>query len=118
MPQYLGPLIVAQRDRPVRIKLTNQLGTGTAGNLFLPVDTTLMGAGTGPLGAPGGYYTQNRTSIHNHGAFTPWISDGTPWQWFTPNGEGGNYLKGVSFQNVPDMPDPAVRGSDQDPAGK
>ena len=64
-PQYLGPLIVAQRDRPVRVKFTNQLGTGASGNLFLPVDTTLMGAGEGPLGAPGGYYTQNRTSIHN-----------------------------------------------------
>ena len=51
-PQYLGPLIVAQRDTPVRVTLTNQLGTGASGNLFLPVDTTLMGAGEGPLGAP------------------------------------------------------------------
>lgn len=107
-PHYLGPLIVAERDRPVRLKVTNQLGTGLAGNLFLPVDTTLNGAGLGPLGGPGGYYTHNRTSIHNHGAFTPWISDGTPHQWFTPAGEGGNYLKGVSFQNVPDMPDPGA----------
>ena len=56
----------------------------------------------------GGYYTQNRTSIHNHGAFTPWISDGTPHQWFTPAGETSHYLKGVSFQNVPDMPDPGA----------
>jgi len=102
-PHYLGPIIVAERDRPVRVKVTNQLGTGAAGNLPLPVDTTLMGAGEGPLGPPGGYYTQNRTSTHNHGAFTPWISDGTPYQWFTPAGEGGNYLKGASFQNVPDM---------------
>ena len=108
VPHYLGPLIVAERDRPVRVKVTNQLGTGAAGNLFLPVDTTLNGAGLGPLGAPGGYYTHNRTSVHNHGAFTPWISDGTPHQWFTPAGEGGNYLKGVSFQNVPDMSDPGA----------
>ena len=99
---------MAQRDRPVRLKVTNQLGTGAAGNLFLPVDTTLNGAGEGPLGPAGGYYTQNRTAIHNHGAFTPWISDGTPHQWFTPAGETGNYLKGVSFQNVPDMPDPGA----------
>ena len=108
-PQYLGPVIVAQRDRPVRVKLTNQLGTGTAGNLPLPVDTTLMGAGQGPLGGPA-YYTQNRTSMHNHGAFTPWISDGTPHQWFTPAGETNSYLKGVSFHNVPDMPDPGSPG--------
>ena len=78
VPQYLGPLIVAERDRPVRLKVTNQLATGAGGNLFIPVDPTLNGAGEGPLGAPGGYYTQNRTAIHNHGAFTPWVSDGTP----------------------------------------
>ena len=98
--QYLGPLILAQRDRPVRVKFTNMLSTGS---LFLPVDKTLMGAGEGPFGLGGGLYSQNRTSIHNHGAFTPWISDGTPHQWFTPAGQGGNYLKGVSFHNVPDM---------------
>ena len=45
--QYLGPLIVAQRDRPVRVKFTNLLGTPRA--LFLPVDPTLNGAGEGPL---------------------------------------------------------------------
>ena len=103
-PQYLGPLIVAQRDRPVRVTLTNQLGPGTFGNLFLPVDITLMGAGEGPLGPTGGYYTQNRIANHLHGAFTPWISDGTPWQWFTPAGENTTtYLRGASYQNVPDM---------------
>ncbi len=52
----------------------------------------------------GGYYTQNRISNHLHGAFTPWISDGTPWQWFTPPGEASTtYLRGASYQNVPDM---------------
>jgi FtsP/CotA-like multicopper oxidase with cupredoxin domain len=108
VPNYLGPVIVAERDRPVRVKITNMLGAGAAGNLPLPVDTTLFGAGEGPLGAPGGYFSQNRTSIHLHGAFTPWISDGTPHQWFTPAGETSSYLKGVSFQNVPDMPDPGA----------
>ena len=34
--QYLGPMIIAQRDRPVRVKLTNLLPTGSSGNLFLP----------------------------------------------------------------------------------
>ena len=46
---YLGPLIVAQKNRPVRIKFTNNLPTGAGGNLFIPVDTTLMGAGEGPI---------------------------------------------------------------------
>ena len=45
---YLGPMIVAQTGRPVRVKFTNMLGLGAAGNLFLPVDPTVMGAGMGP----------------------------------------------------------------------
>jgi FtsP/CotA-like multicopper oxidase with cupredoxin domain len=45
---YLGPLLVAQKDRPVRIKFTNKLPTGAGGDLFIPVDTTNMGAGMGP----------------------------------------------------------------------
>jgi FtsP/CotA-like multicopper oxidase with cupredoxin domain len=108
VPQYLGPVIVAERDRPVRILMTNQLAPTPGGKLMLPVDITLMGAGTGPLGAPAGYYTENRISTHLHGAFTPWISDGTPHQWYTPNGETSAYLKGASFHNVPDMPDPGA----------
>lgn len=103
---YLGPAIIAQRNKPVRIKFTNQLGLSTTpqGQLPIPVDTTLMGAGKGPDGSS--TYTQNRTAIHLHGGFTPWISDGTPYQWFTPAGETATYKKGASFHNVPDMPDP------------
>ena len=97
---YLGPLIVAQRDRPVRVLLVNELPTGSNGNLFLPVDTTVMGAGMGPTGE---LYTQNRAMLHLHGGNTPWISDGTPHQWITPAGETTPYKKGLGFQNVPDM---------------
>lgn len=100
---YLGPIIVAQKDRPVRVKFTNKLPTGTGGDLFLPVDTTVMGAGMGPNGTN---YTQNRGTLHLHGGLTPWISDGTPHQWITPAGETTDYPKGVSVTNVPDMPDP------------
>jgi FtsP/CotA-like multicopper oxidase with cupredoxin domain len=108
---YLGPLIIAQRDRPVRIKFTNNLPTGADGNLFIPVDTTVMGAGMGPLeeAVPPGYplnYSQNRAILHLHGGTTPWISDGTPHQWVTPAGETTAYPTGVSTQNVPDMPNP------------
>ncbi len=101
--KYLGPLVIANRDRPVRFKFFNQLGINGAGNLPLPVDTTVMGAGFGPLGAAGGKYTENRADIHLHGGLTPWISDGTPHQWVTPAGDSTPYKKGVSFQNVPDM---------------
>lgn len=102
---YLGVTIVAQKDRPVRVKFTNALPTGEEGDLFIPVDTTVMGAGVGPLGGEE-MYTENRATLHNHGAKTPWISDGTPHQWITPAGENTSYPEGVSVQNVPDMPDP------------
>jgi FtsP/CotA-like multicopper oxidase with cupredoxin domain len=47
-PHYLGPTIVSQKNRPVRVLFRNLLPTGTGGNLFLPVDTTIMGSGPGP----------------------------------------------------------------------
>ena len=126
--QYLGPLIVAQRGRPVRVKFTNSLPTGADGDLFIPVDTTVMGAGAGPRvgdatrmttdgqlcagGVKADCYTQNRATIHLHGGVTPWISDGTTHQWITPAAETGTqYPNGVSVYNVPDM-------GAQVPAGK
>jgi FtsP/CotA-like multicopper oxidase with cupredoxin domain len=97
---YLGPLILAQSNRPVRIKFTNNLGTGTAGNLFIPADLSYMGAGMGPDGSK---YTENRATLHLHGGATPWISDGTPHQWTVPVGEVATYSRGDSVQFVPDM---------------
>jgi len=98
---YLGPIIVCDRDTPVRVKFINQLPAGTPGNLFVPVDETVMGAGEGPIA--GEKYAQNRATIHNHGALTPWISDGTPHQWTAPAGQATSWPKGVSTGYVPDM---------------
>jgi len=119
---YLGPAIVVQKDTPVRIKFINSLPTGEGGNLFIPVDSTVMGSGAGPnLGMmenmadpqnplcsdPGlkdpRCYSENRATLHLHGGISPWISDGTPHQWITPAGETTNYPQGVSVKNVPDM---------------
>jgi FtsP/CotA-like multicopper oxidase with cupredoxin domain len=102
---YLGPVILAQKDRPVRVLFKNQLPltSGTpSGNLFIPVDTTYMGAGMGPDGTP---YLQNRATLHLHGGNTPWISDGTPHQWTVPAGDfaATTHQRGVSTQFVPDM---------------
>jgi len=122
-PHYLGPVIAATRDRPVRILFRNLLPTGADGNLFIPVDTTVMGAGmTADMGGmmemdphrpmcgqqpkPAECYTENRATLHLHGGISPWISDGTPHQWITPAGENTAYPEGVSVTNVPDMPDP------------
>ena len=122
-PHYLGPVIVAQGrvvgipnalptdpgyPKPVRIKFYNLLPTGAGGDLFIPVDKTVMGAGMGPDGMT--EYTQNRATVHLHGNNTVWISDGTPHQWTTPAGETTPYPKGVSVRNVPDMP-PAGDGA-------
>ena len=67
-PQYLGPVIVGQGGTyganyadaiPIRVKFVNLLPTGAGGNLFIPVDASYMGAGTGPLSTTE-LYTQNR----------------------------------------------------------
>ncbi len=100
-PSYLGPTIIAQRNRPTRVKFVNKLPTGAGGDLFIPTDTTAMGAGFGPDGI--NKYKQNRATLHLHGGATPWISDGTPHQWTTPAGEATPYPKGVSVYDVPDM---------------
>jgi hypothetical protein len=128
-PHYLGATIVAQKDRPVRVKFYNLLPTGAAGNLFIPVDTTVMGSGMTAQGhmmdptmmdplkpmcsepgkemdvAAGDCYADNRATLHLHGGISPWISDGTPHQWITPAGENTPYPQGVSVVAVPDMGD-------------
>jgi FtsP/CotA-like multicopper oxidase with cupredoxin domain len=137
-PHYMGPTIVATKDKPVRILFRNLLPTGVDGNLFIPVDTSLMGSGAGPdmmkldpngvpmdmamdeglvtdgvrnpmcaeIPKPSTCYSENRATLHLHGGISPWISDGTPHQWITPADENTAYPKGVSVNNVPDMPDP------------
>ncbi len=104
--QYLGPLILATRDRPVRVLFENQLTPN--GKMFIPMDTTYMGAGSINDGKATGNASSQRAVIHLHGGATPWISDGTPHQWVTPPRETVpnkvGFAKGWSFQNVPDMP--------------
>ena len=129
-PQYLGPVIAATKDKAVRIVFRNLLPTGDGGDLFLPVDTTIMGSGMTDMNEPydptpttGGTvmdmvrnpmctdargmgsmcFTKNRATLHLHGGNTPWISDGTPHQWITPAGETAAYPQGVSVRSVPDM---------------
>ncbi|MEV4492605.1 hypothetical protein AB0K04_21110 [Micromonospora coxensis] len=106
-PYHLGPMILARRGRPVRIKFINQLPTGRAGDLFLPVDPSLDGAGTGPLDGPAPY-PQNRAVPHLAGAQTGWISAGNPWQWVTPAAEITPYPTGPGLVHVPDMPHPGA----------
>ena len=127
-PSYLGPAIVTSKDSPVRIVFRNLLPTGADGNLFIPVDSTVMGSGMTATGhemmdpttidplnpmcsdsmkadmvAMNHCYAENRATLHLHGGISPWISDGTPHQWITPAGETTAYPQGVSVVSVPDM---------------
>jgi spore coat protein A len=74
-PAHLGGVIVAQKGMPIQITFRNNLPP----THIIPVDTTLMGA----------ELAQNRASVHLHGGFTPWISDGGPFAWFAPDGSHG-----------------------------
>ena len=47
-PTSWDPVIVASKNRPVRIVFYNLLPTGSDGDLFLPTDSTVMGSGMGP----------------------------------------------------------------------
>ncbi len=88
VPQtHIGGLIIANRHTPVRIRFTNAL----PGTHILPVDISLPGAGTGQA--------ENRAAVHLHGGLIPWISDGGPFDWWTP--AGPNYAQGTSFLNGP-----------------
>jgi spore coat protein A len=90
--KYLGGAIVAKRGTPVLLTVTNLLPR----NHILPVDPTMM---AGPNGLMVGDLPTNRHATHLHGGLTPWFSDGTPFQWFTPTGKHGE-----SFMNVPGFP--------------
>ncbi|MFM2119049.1 MAG: hypothetical protein RL722_517 [Pseudomonadota bacterium] len=142
-PRPLGPVISAESGVAVRLLVRNLLPEARAlldangkviarnGDLFLPVDKSLIGAGVASDGRT--YYTENRASVHLHGGDSPWISDGTPYQWIAPAGVAGvigaeqaamaaaaqavgqpvpsftpvsEFLRGSSALNVPDMPDP------------
>jgi hypothetical protein len=115
LPHHLGPVINATTGTALRVKFVNLLPVG--GKLFIPVDSTVTGAGNGPDGLTP--YSQNRAVLHLVAGGLPWISAGTPHQWIAPAGEtnpGVDPLtnapaavldaRGVSNHNVPDMADP------------
>jgi spore coat protein A len=90
--KYLAGVIVATRGTPVLLSVTNWLPN----RHILPVDPTIM---AGDNGLTVGDLPVNRIVTHLHGGRTPWFSDGTPFQWFTPEGKTGE-----SFMNVPGLP--------------
>ncbi|MEI8031469.1 MAG: multicopper oxidase domain-containing protein, partial [Comamonadaceae bacterium] len=120
---YLGPIVITAKGTPVRIKFVNFLPNGSAtittttsggvttktvtarnGDMFLPTDESLAGAGLSSDNT--NKYPQNRVAFHLHGGDSPWISDGTPHQWIAASGENSLHQHGDRFMNTPDMPYP------------
>ena len=73
--KHLGGIIAAKRGEPVQITFRNKL----SGTHPLPIDRTIDGADLG----------DNRVDVHLHGGYVPWISDGGPHAWWSPDGTHG-----------------------------
>lgn len=104
-PHYLGPAIVATKGIPTRVKFNNLLPQGIYGDMFLPVDESLPGVNQSTTNK----FPQTRVAIHLHGGDSPWISDGTPNQWFSAETDptmDPTLKRGDRAFNVPDMPFP------------
>jgi len=81
---HLGGLIVAQRGTASRLRFTNKLPEDP----IIPVDASNF--------FPDAASHKNKIATHLHGGFIPWICDGGPYDWFTPQG-----ISGPSFLNGP-----------------
>lgn len=84
--RHLGGVIIASRGTATRLRMTNTLPDSS----IIPVDNSIPGTGLG--------IAQNRIAVHLHGGYIPWISDGGPFDWWTPGNAGQT---GMSFRNGP-----------------
>jgi len=89
--KYLGGVIVATQGRPVKLKVTNLLPA----THVLPVDSTAIDP---PMVKEVGRRV-DRITVHLHGAFVPWTSDGGPMSWFTNAQNLGGLVHGSAFLN-------------------
>lgn len=91
--RHLGGVLITNRRQAARVRFTNTLPTPN----IIPVDITV----------PGANQAQNRIAVHLHGGLVPWISDGGPFDWWTPSGASGlSFLNGPGsiFDNIPGTP--------------
>lgn len=83
-PKHLGGIIVAWKNKPVQITFTNNLPA----KAIIPADTSAI--------FPDAQKSVNRVSVHLHGGFVPWISDGGPMAYWGP---ASNPVYGPSIAN-------------------
>jgi spore coat protein A, manganese oxidase len=91
--KHLGGVVIANRGQAARLRVTNTLPSTS----IIPIDATL----------PGANQAQNRIAVHLHGGFIPWITDGGPFDWWTPTGASGlSFLNGPGgvLDNIPGVP--------------
>jgi spore coat protein A, manganese oxidase len=91
--KHLQHAIVAQKGRPVRLKLSSALPASH----IIPFDSTIPMPNTG--------LRQDRAAVHLHGGLVPWTSDGGPFHWIAnPANPGGAAAIGASqVKWLPDM---------------
>ncbi len=82
--QHLAGTILAEKDKPVQVTFVNELPWD---HHILPVDKSAFFTDTSS--AP------NKTVVHLHGGFIPWISDGGPYDWFTHNAVGPSFTNNL-----------------------
>jgi len=90
--RHLGGLIVAQKNKPVQVTFRNYLDT--------PHPVSVNGNRIDRSGyfMEAAAYADTRVSVHLHGGFTPWISDGEPQSYFGVAGgvAGPTYAPGMT----------------------
>jgi spore coat protein A len=84
--RHLGGIIVAQKGVPIQLTFTNHLPN----KAIIPIDESSF--------FPDAASTKNKTAVHLHGGFVPWISDGGPFEWFDGQGNVG---PSVPLANAP-----------------
>lgn len=75
--RHLGGIIVTQKGTPIQLTFTNVLPNKP----IIPIDESSF--------FPDAATTKNKTAVHLHGGFVPWISDGGPFEWFDGQGNVG-----------------------------
>ncbi|MBI4790478.1 MAG: multicopper oxidase domain-containing protein [Chloroflexi bacterium] len=96
-PGYLGPTIVAAKNKPVVLKMVNNL----------PVDPLYKNAYDNTIGMPmaaNHYPNISRICVHLHGGFVAPQCDGHPESWYGPL-QNGKALHGDDYRSLPGAPE-------------
>lgn len=88
---HLAGLILAKKGRPVQLTMINQLPE----THIIPIDTSSFFLDANTI--------VNKTAVHLHGGFVPWISDGGPQDWFAPDGAGPSFLNNKILKPGPNL---------------